>query len=176
MTDTSSQPPHHLLPPTDARDARIRYAAAAFVGYTTLMMVLEREMRRTGGPGIIPFELAGTPARAESIMARWGSRGRRAARASLWLDFGYMATYGVLVGLHVDRARRILGHPPAPVLMVVGAVAGDAIEGVSLLNVLGGNRIAVHTRRAHQAASTKFALLAAAGGYVAAAQVRRSDR
>ncbi|MCZ8380322.1 hypothetical protein O6P37_15745 [Mycobacterium sp. CPCC 205372] len=176
MTDTSSQTPHHLVPPTEGCDARGRYAAVGFVGYTALMMVLEREMRRTGGPGIIPFELARTPARAESIMSRWGPRGRRAARASLWLDFGYMATYGVLVSLHVDRARRIFGHPPVPVLMVMGAVAGDAVEGVSLLNVLSGNRIAVYTRRAHLAASIKFALLAAAGGYVAAAQVRHRGR
>ncbi|MEV3903714.1 hypothetical protein AB0K11_15420 [Mycobacterium sp. NPDC050551] len=150
-------------------DARIRYATAAFLGYTALMMVLERRLRRTGGPGIIPFELARTPARADSIMTRWGPRGRRTARTSLWLDFGYMATYGVLAGLLVDRARRVLGHPPTPVLLVVGAVAGDAIEGVSLLNVLSGNQIAVHTRRAHLAASIKFALLAAAGGYVATA-------
>ncbi|MGA5462488.1 hypothetical protein [Mycobacterium sp. NPDC050041] len=160
----------------EIRGAGIRYATGAFLGYTALMMVLERRLRRTGGPGIIPFELARTPARAESIMGRWGPGGRRTARTSLWLDFGYMATYGVLAGLHVDRARRVLGHPRTPVLLVVGAVAGDAIEGASLLNVLSGNQIAVHTRRAHLAASIKFALLVVAGGYVVAARVttRRS--
>jgi hypothetical protein len=57
--------------------------------------------------------------------------------------------------------------------MVVGAVAGDAVEGASLLNVLTGRRIGVHTRRAHLAASVKFALLAAAGGYIAAARRRQ---
>lgn len=175
MTDTSNRPSQHLVRPTDVRDARSRYAAAAFVGYTALMLFLEREMRRTGGPGIIPFELARTPVRAEGIMARWGPRGRRAARTSLWLDFGYMATYGALAGLHVDRARRTLGHPPVPMLMVAGAVAGDAIEGASLLKVLSGNRIGANTRRAHLAASIKFALLAAAGAYVVTARVLRSD-
>ncbi|WP_264011763.1 nitroreductase family deazaflavin-dependent oxidoreductase [[Mycobacterium] manitobense] len=171
MTDTPSEPPHHPAPLTGIRGARIRDSTIAFLGYTALMLVLERRLRGTGGPGIIPFELARTAARAESIMTRWGPRGRRAARTSLWLDFGYMLAYGVLVGLHVDRARRMLGHSPTPLLMVAGAVAGDAVEGVSLLKVLSGSRIAVNARRAHLAASTKFALLIAAGGYVVAARV-----
>jgi hypothetical protein len=45
------------------------------VGVGTLipLLALQREMTRTGGPGIIPFELAGTEERAERIMQRWGS-------------------------------------------------------------------------------------------------------
>ena len=74
------------------RDNRLATAAVSFLGYTAGMLVLERRMRRSGGPGIIPFELAGSASRAEDIMTRWGSDGQRAARLSLWLDFGYMAT------------------------------------------------------------------------------------
>ena len=115
----------------------------AFVAYTAVMLVLERRMRQAGGPGIIPFELAGNASRAEAIMARWGSDGQRAARLSLWLDFGYMATYGTLMALLVERMRRRRGHPAALPAMVIVAVAGDALEGVSLLKVLNGTRVAV---------------------------------
>jgi hypothetical protein len=150
------------------RNHRLAVAAASYCGYSAVMLVLERRMRRTGGPGIIPFELAGSASRAEDIMARWGGDGQRAARLSLWLDFGYMTTYGALTALLVDRARRRRGHPAILPAAVIVAVAADAAEGVSLLKVLRGTRIAVHARRAQIAALIKFAVLAGALGYVAA--------
>src|SRR5690242_1781841 len=131
------------------------------------MLVLERRMRRSGGPGIIPFELAGSESRAEEIMTRWGSDGQRAARLSLWLDFGYMTTYGILTALLVDRTRRWRGHSAVLPAAAIVAVAGDAVEGVSLLKVLQRSRIGVHARRARIAALIKFAVLAGALGYVA---------
>jgi hypothetical protein len=149
------------------RDKRLAAASGTFVVYTTVMLLLERRMRQTGGPGIIPLELAGNAPRAEDIMTRWGSDGQRAARLSLWLDFGYMATYGTLTALLVDRTRRRRDHLAAlPAAMIV-AVAADAAEGVSLLKVLNRTRVAVHARRAQVAALIKFAVLAAALGYVA---------
>src|SRR6476659_4477639 len=84
------------------------WAVTAFAGYTSAMLALERRMRRSGGPGIIAFELAGNAERAQRIMSAWGDDGRRAARRSLQLDFGYMATYGALTALLVDYARRRL--------------------------------------------------------------------
>lgn len=146
---------------------RLAAATVAFVVYTTVMLMVERRMRATGGSGIIPFELAGSAARAEDIMARWGSDGQRAARLSTWLDFGYMATYGTLMALLVDRARRRRGHPATLPAIVAVAVAGDAVEGVSLLKVLNRTSVAVHARRAQIAALIKFAVLAATLGYVA---------
>jgi hypothetical protein len=143
-------------------------STVALVAYSTVMLVLERRMRQTGGPGIIPFELAGTAARAEAMMARWGSDGERAARLSLWLDFGYMATYGTFAALLVDRARRRRGHPAILPAVICIAVAGDAIEGVSLLKVLDRDRVAMYARRARRAALIKFAVLATALGYAAA--------
>ena len=161
------------------RDHRLAAATVSFAFYTTIMLVLERRMRRTGGPGIIPFELAGSASRAEDIMTRWGSDGQRAARLSLWLDFGYMATYGTFTALLVDRARRRRGHPAALPAMVIVAVAADATEGVSLLKVLNGTNVAGHSRLAQIAALIKFAVLAVCLGYVATdlgSTVRRSQR
>ena len=146
---------------------RIATAGVAFLGYTAVMFVLERRMRATGGPGIIPFELAGSASRAEQIMTRWGQDGQRAARLSTWLDFGYMASYGTLLALLLDRARRRRGHSAiVPAAMAV-AVAGDAVEGVSLLNVLRRVQVAANARRAQVAALIKFAVLLGALGYLA---------
>ena len=118
----------------------LTWAVTAFVGYTSVMLTLERQMHRCGGPGIIVFEFAGNVERAQRIMTAWGDGGRRAARRSLQLDFDYMATYGALTALLVDYARRRLGHPAAVCLGVVPAVAADALEGVALLNVLAGQQ------------------------------------
>lgn len=127
-------------------------------------------MRRSGGPGIIAFELAGNAERAQQIMDAWGDDGRRAAHRSMQLDFGYMATYGTLTALLLDFARRRFGHPAAVCLSVVPAVAGDAVEGVALLNVLAGNDIDRNARLARSAALTKFGILAGALLYVAGAR------
>ena len=105
-------------------------------------------------------------------MHAWGTEGQRAARLSLWLDFGYMLSYGTLTAALLDRARRQRGHPAVLPALAVGAVAGDAIEGVSLLNVLNGRRVAASARRARTAALAKFAMLAASLGYLAAGRAR----
>jgi hypothetical protein len=150
------------------RDRKILAATGAFVGYTAVMSILERRMRATGGPGIIPFELAGSGFRAEQIMAQWGRDGQRAARISTQLDFGYMTTYGTLVALLIARARRRRGHPRSLTSLAMVAVAGDAVEGVSLLKVLDRKDVDGYARRARTAALIKFAALAGALGYVVA--------
>jgi hypothetical protein len=153
--------------------SRLAWAVTAFVGYTSVMLTLERQMHRTGAPGIIAFELAGNAERAQRIISAWGDDGRRAARRSLQLDFGYMATYGALTALLVDHARRRLGHPAGVCLGVVPAVAADAVEGVALLNVLAGNDINANARRARRAAIVKFVVLAGSLLYTGGAYLPR---
>jgi len=98
-------------------------------------------------------------------MAQWGEDGQRAARLSMWLDFGYMTSYGILLGLLIDRRRRRRGHPGWLPALAAGAVAGDAVEGVALLRVLDRRDVAVNARLAQVAASIKFVILAVALGY-----------
>lgn len=150
---------------------RLSASAVVFVCYTVVMLMVERAMRKTGGPGIIPFELAGSAARADDIMTRWGADGQRAARLSLWLDFGYMLTYGTLAVLLVDGTRRRRGDPASLRLLVIGAVAGDAVEGISLLKVLNGADVGDNAQRARHASLIKFALLAVSLSYVAAGRI-----
>jgi hypothetical protein len=156
--------------------SRLAWAATAFGGYTAVMLSLERQMHRSGGPGIIAFELAGNAERAQRIISAWGDDGRRAARLSLQLDFGYMATYGALTAVLVDYARRRLGHPAVVCLSVVPAVVGDALEGVALLNMLAGNDIDANARRARRAAIAKFAVLVGALLYTGGAYLPMRKR
>lgn len=161
----------------DQVGARPLWASAlTFVVYTAVMGALERRMRGTGGPGINSFALAGNARRAQDIMTRWGNIGQRAARLSLWLDFGYMATYGTLMTLVADRARQLRGHSIIVPATAIVAVAADAIEGVSLLKVLNGARVTVHSRRAQIAALTKFSALGIGLGYLVVGRAGRHSR
>ena len=152
---------------------RLGWLALAYLGYSVLMLVFERGMRKTGGPGIVAFELAGNATRSQEILAAWGADGRRWARLSLWLDFGYMLTYGTLVGLLIERVRGRRGDPAALWLLPIGVVAGDAIEGVALLKVLDGVDLDVNAGCAKAAALTKFALLGLALAYAGIRSVQR---
>ena len=155
------------------RVRRLGWSAVATLAYTAVMLVLERGMRKTGGPGIVPFELAGTAARAQEIMTAWGADGRRWALLSMWLDFGYMLTYGKLVGLLIERIRSRHGDPIAVQLLPIGAVLGDAVEGDALLKVLGGVDLESNASLARRAALTKFALLAVALAYTGTRSLQR---
>ena len=133
-------------------------------------------MKRAGGPGIIAFELAGTPARANRIMDAWGTEGRRAARLSLVLDFAFLVAYS---GFHANvcaLASEVLRERGWQRAADLGAVARtsqivagacDAVENVALLGILAGRGNAL-PRVAQSFAATKFALLAAGAAYAAA--------
>lgn len=155
------------------RVRRLGWSALAYLGYSVLMLVFERGMRKSGGPGIVAFELAGNASRSQEILTAWGADGRRWARLSLWLDFGYMLTYGYVVLLLIERARRRHGGSIALRLLPIGAVAGDAIEGVALLKALDGVDLDVNARRARTAALTKFGLVGLALAYTGIRSVQR---
>jgi hypothetical protein len=145
----------------------LRIAAVASVSLLVPLSLLERRMRASGGPGIIPFELAG-PDRSGEILRAWGPEGRRAARYSLLLDFPYLVAYTTLgVGL-TSRAGAALarrGYPAlaamAPLVASAQIAAGacDAVENTALLVVVsrGGDRRFASLAR--DAARTKFVAL-----------------
>jgi len=131
------------------------------------MLALERRMNRAGGLGIIPFELAGTPERAQEMMDRWGAEGRSAARTSLLLDYPFLVTYTGLqvagTALASDALRRSGADGLADAGRLIGpaqiaAGAFDATENTALLGILAGRR-GRWPAVARAAATAKFALL-----------------
>lgn len=137
------------------------------------LLALERRMKRAGGPGIIPFELAGTPERSRKIMDRWGAEGRSAARLSLLLDFPFLVTYSgfqaaACAALSDEQRRRgadalaRAGRLIASAQLAAGAF--DAAENTALLAILAG-RDGRLPAVARACARAKFALLVAGLAY-----------
>jgi hypothetical protein len=132
-------------------------------------------MMRTGGPGIIPFELAGTPERSRRIMDKWGAEGRSAARMSLLLDYPYLVTYSGLQLAACGAASEVLRRSGATTLADAGRViapaqiaagAFDAVENTALLGVL-ADRSDRLPAVARAAARAKFTLLTVGWLYAA---------
>jgi hypothetical protein len=133
------------------------------------------------GTGIIDFEFVRTTGRAHQILSEWGGSGRSAARTSLWIDYGYLIAYALLLALAcravADRFRLAgretwarLGGPLA--WAALGAGLFDAIENAALLRILSGHTDQPYPALASIAAGLKFALLAVAvvyavGGWLA---------
>ena len=131
-------------------------------------------MKRTGGPGIIPFELAGSTERAREILDTWGPQGQAAARKSLALDYLFPPTYATLQALACDatadeltkRDRRLLAAAGPMIGWAQLAAAGfDYAENSALLLVLAG-RDRRAPRVARRAALVKFALISLGQTYI----------
>jgi hypothetical protein len=165
--------------PTSPVVQRAVAPAAATIGLLVPLAAIDLRLQATGGPGIIPFELAG-PAHSDAILARWGEDGRRWAIASLVLDFPFLVAYTALnlvllerlsqrAVARGDRVLAALARPVAALQIIAGAC--DAIENAALLVVV--TRRGDHNRAAlaRRAARTKFASLSI--GWVYAAAVRR---
>jgi hypothetical protein len=139
------------------------------------LVVIDRRLQATGGPGIIGFEFVGSRGRANEILVEWGEHGRDLATLSLWLDFAFMASYGAFFALAGfatrDFARaqglRALARAGevAPYLAIAAALF-DMSENIMLLLVLGGHGGSVAPVLATTCASCKFALITLAIAYV----------
>ena len=157
------------------REQALRALGAAQLALLVPLVALDRRMVATGGPGIIPFELAGTPERSRRMMERWGESGRAAARRSLLLDYPYLAAYSAFNLLACRAAGDVLRRHGAAGLAEAAAVvaplqlaagAFDAAENTTLLAILGG-RDGRLPALARGFARAKFALLGLGWGYEA---------
>ncbi len=146
----------------------------AVVAFNVVMYWIDPSMQSTHGPAIITFEFAGSKARAAQIMAEWGTTGRNAARLSLWIDYGYMISYGAfftLAGLATrDLARQRDWRRLATAGIVVpffatAAALFDASENVALLLTLGGHGGSFAPVFATACSTVKFTLITIAIGY-----------
>jgi hypothetical protein len=146
----------------------------AYVVLSAWMFWQEREMRRQGATGIVGLELAGSAARVDEILTAWGPAGRAAARRSLLIDFGVLASYGPAMAALCRRSARRLERQgsarPARLgpVMASGqilAAACDVAENTALLAVLAGRRGRLPAI-ARASAAVKFSLLGAGALYI----------
>lgn len=158
----------------DGRRRVLWLLAIAALAQLRVFLAFESQMKRAGGPGIIPFELAGSTETSRQIVAAWGAQGRSAARKSLLVDFVFPPTYAALQALACDatapgfanRGRGELAAAGTPIAWAqLAAAVFDYVENSALLLVLAGlDRRA--PRVARRAALVKFALISLGQGYI----------
>jgi hypothetical protein len=166
-----------------------RRRAARILGIAQVALLIpllqcERRMRRSGGPGIIPFELAGRDG-AEEILERWGVEGEAAARVSLLLDYPFLVTYAGLQFMGCARAcEELRDRPGGGALASAGRYIGpgqiaagafDVVENTALLAVLAG-KSSRYASLARSAACAKFVLLIAGWKLLALGRLSRLAR
>lgn len=148
---------------------------AATLAFDLALTLIDRRLTATGGPTILGLEFAGSARRVAEIEAEWGSHGRDLARLSLWLDFGFMLSYGALVALAGFATRDFARRDGWRALTVCGAIAPflaiaaalfDAAENVSWLILLGGRGGAALPVFGTACAYAKWLLIALAIAYV----------
>ncbi len=149
------------------------------------LTAIDPSTKADGNPTIVDFEFAWDEEGAAEIRADWGDEGRDAARLSLWVDFAYLLSYGVLLvlasaatrDLALRRGWRRMAALGAAAVPAGGAGAMfDAIEDVWLLLALAGNGDDLGPALATICATLKFALTGFAILYILAGLVLRLMR
>ena len=127
--------------------------------------VLDAPLRTAAAPsGIVSYELAGTPAAAQSILASWDARDRLFAAFGLGLDYLFMPAYALTLSLGIllaaGRHAGAFAKLGAP--LGWGALAAalfDAVENFSLWHFMLGDFQVLWPRLASICATVKFTLL-----------------
>jgi hypothetical protein len=149
------------------------------------LLQIDPATKADGNPNIVDFEFAWDEEGAAEIRADWGEEGRDAARLSLWVDFAYLLSYGVLLvlasaatrELATRRGWRRMGAVGVAAVPAGGAGAAfDAIEDVWLLIALAGNGGDLGPALAGICATLKFALTGFAILYTLAGLILRVTR
>ncbi len=138
---------------------------ALTLGLFGVFNLLDAPLRTDAAPkGIVSFELAGTPAKAESIIQSWDARAKCFSAFGLGLDYLFMPAYALTLSLGVLMALR--KHDGAFSLLGVylgwGALLAalfDAVENFALWQLLNGRAFASAPRVAASAATIKFTLI-----------------
>jgi hypothetical protein len=147
----------------------------ATVVFDLALTFLDRKMEHAGGPSILGFEFAGSKEQAANVMAEWGPTGRHYAHWSLWIDYGFMLSYGSFFALAAVATRDFARANGLRRLAAVGALAPfaavaaaclDATENVFLLLTLGGHGGSFAPPIATVCAGLKFGLIGFAIAYV----------
>jgi hypothetical protein len=154
---------------------RLSYAAqkralppliVATLALTAALQLIGRPLQTAAAPlGIVSFELAGTLAAAQAMIASWDSSAQLHAAFGLGLDYLYMPLYAVTIALACVRtAATSLRTPQAAAalgfLLAWGlglAALLDAVENAALWQVLQGSTATAWPAIARWCAIVKFA-------------------
>ena len=127
--------------------------------------VLDASLRTPAAPnGIVSYELAGTPAAAQSILDSWDARARLFAAFGLGLDYLFMPAYALALSLGILFAagRHAGAFAKLGAWMGWGALMAalfDAAENFALFTLLLDNLFSPWPEIAYWCASAKFGLL-----------------
>jgi hypothetical protein len=147
----------------------------AMVAFDIALLLIDQNLKATGGPSILGLEFAGSEGDAMQIMGEWGGHGQYLARLSLWIDFGFMLSYGTFFTLAALATRDFAREHGLRALAVAGIVTPffaaaaalfDAAENIVWLLVLGGHGGSLGPPFATACASLKFLLIGLAIVYV----------
>jgi hypothetical protein len=140
----------------------------AMAVFDIVILVIDQRLEATGGPSILGLEFAGSSGRVAEITAEWDEHGQYLARLSLWIDFGFMASYGAFFALAAlatrdfARDRDLQALATAGIAMPLFAILAalfDAAENIVWLLVLGGHGGGIGPPFATVCASLKFLLI-----------------
>jgi hypothetical protein len=154
---------------------RILIASGALaVAIWVFLAIQDSQIKDSGGPGIIAFEVAGTEDRADEILEEWGEDGEDDAQVSILVDFPYLIAYSVFLAVGCTIASERLARRGmkgvarlGPILgwAMFAAAAFDAIENFAMLRVI-NDHVETWPAVALYAAIPKFSLAALGLAYV----------
>ena len=138
---------------------------ALTLGLLGVFQLLDAPLRNPVSPsGIVSFELAGTPSKADAIIQAWDASAQLFAAFGLGLDYLFMIAYGLTISLGVLMAASKQGGSFEKVGNYVGwgvlvASLFDASENFFLWQILIGEGFSFYPRIAAVSATLKFILL-----------------
>lgn len=122
-------------------------AGAAALAIWVFLFIQDSQIKDSGGPGIVSFEVAGTQDEAEEILEDWGEEGEDDARVSILADFPYLIAYSVFLAVGCTICSERFARRGMTRLASIGPLLGwsifiagllDATENVSMLRAIEG--------------------------------------
>jgi hypothetical protein len=161
---------------SEANQRRVFIASALLAVFVmVILQLLGRPLNTEAAPaGIVSFELAGNVLAAGRMLESWGDAGRVYAGLSLGVDYFFLATYAVAIGLGCVLVARSFSHrsrslSAAGILLAwaqLGAALLDGLENYALIRVLLGSQHKLWPLLAQCWALLKFFLVALGLAYV----------
>lgn len=145
------------------------FTLAATLAITIVMNILGGPLVTPQAPfGIVSFELAGSPAQAQAILASWDAQAKLYAAFGLGFDYLYMLAYSAVIGLGCLLAAVTIKNRGWPLTGLGAPLAWgmwlaalfDAVENMALTSILLVNATdSVWPAVARQCAILKFVIL-----------------